>query len=246
MYEGKLVGFDTETTGVNVFSDDVRVVTCAMVMSEGPDAPNNDIEWLMDPEIEIPTGASDVHGITTEVAQRDGMGYAEGMQKIADALTYTISEGIPLTAYNGAFDATLLRVEFLRIGTNFDDDLWDKMVLFDPMVMDKFLDPWRKGGQKLIRVSELYGYDLTSAHQATADVCATIHIARRIIPKFVEKAERTFESNVESTDDIMSLQKALYRKSKTELEAYFRSPRSDKPNDITINKSWPFQDRDVD
>lgn len=246
MFEGLLVGFDTETTGVDVFSDDVRVVTCAMIMSQGPDDPGNDIEWMLDPGIEIPTGASDIHGITTEVAQRDGMEYTEGLQKIADAMTYTISNNIPLTAYNGSFDATLLRVEFLRTGIDFDDNLWNDLVMLDPMVMDKFLDPWRKGGQKLGTVATLYGYDLSNAHNATADVEATIHIARNIFPLFISKVEQEFGSEVESFEDLMAIQKVLYRKSKTDLEKYFRSPRSDKPDDIIINKSWPFQDRDVD
>lgn len=246
MLDVPLVGFDTETTGVDVYSDDVRVVTCAMVMSENSESPNKDIEWMMDPGMDIPTGASDVHGITTEIARQNGMEYTKGLQLIADAFTYTISNNISLTAYNGSFDATLLRVEFLRAGVDFDDSLWNNLIMIDPMVMDKFLDPWRKGGQKLGTVATLYGYDLSNAHNATADVEATIHIARRIFEPFCEKVEQKFGAKVSSYSDLMAVQKELYRKSKTDLEKYFRSSRSDKPDDITINKSWPFQDRDVD
>lgn len=245
MFNLPLVGFDTETTGVDVFDDDVRVVTCALIYSENSESPYKTVEYMMDPGVEIPEGASDVHGITTEVARAQGMEYTVGMQKVADYLTYTIEQGIPLTAYNGSFDATLLRVEFLRAGINFDDSLWNKMILIDPMVMDKYLDPWRRGGQKLGTVSKLYGYDLENAHNATADVEATIHIARRIFSKFVPKIESSLGVKINSYDELMDVQAGCYLVQKTSLEEYFRG-KGGKGPDFTINKTWPFQTPGVD
>lgn len=233
-----LVGFDTETTGVDVFSDETRIVTCAFIMSPGEDQPNQTLEWMMDPGMEIPTEASDVHGISTETAREHGMDYKEGLQKIADTLSYTIQSGIPLTAYNGAFDATLLRVEFLRVGVDFDDNLWNNMILLDPLIWDKYLDPWRKGKRTLSVVTELHGYYLSNAHDAASDVFGTIHLCRKLLPKLIRKVENQFNHPVSSYADLMQIQSALFRKQATSLEEYFQRT---KPETV-INKSWPFQD----
>lgn len=230
----RLVGYDTETTGVNVHSDDTRIVTAAFVLKT-PDG-LKDIELEMNPGIDIPTGASDVHGITTEKAQ-GFMPYLEGLTRMKQFLDWTLYEEIPIVAYNGAYDITLTRVEFERHGIPLD---WDSLILLDPLVMDRHLDPFRKGGRKLGRVAELYGYDLSNAHNATADVEATLHIIERMLPKFVNKIEEKFGTKPETAKDFMEIQTVLYMNQMTDLERYFR--KSD-PNK-TINKSWPYQDRE--
>lgn len=236
-----LVGFDTETTGVKVYEDTTRVVTCSFIR----DIPNQDkmfLEWMVDPEVEIPKGASDVHGITTDVAREHGQNYFEGMQSIADTLSHTIQEGTPLVAYNGSYDATLLRVEFERIGVDFDPDLWENMVLLDPLVMDRALEPYRKGKRTLGVVASLNGYDLDNAHEASADVLATLHVVRRLTPKLIDHMEKKFDAEVESFQDLMMIQSSLYRSQMDNLESYFRRSDPDK----RINKSWPFQEEGVD
>lgn len=230
----RLVGYDTETTGVNVHSDDTRIVTAAFVLKT-PDG-LKDIELEMNPGIDIPTGASDVHGITTEKAQ-GFMPYLEGLTRMKQFLDWTLYEEIPIVAYNGAYDITLTRVEFERHGIPLD---WDSLILLDPLVMDRHLDPFRKGGRKLGRVAELYGYDLSNAHNATADVEATLHIIERMLPKFVNKIEEKFGTKPETAKDFMEIQTVLYMNQMTDLERYFRKSDPSK----TINKSWPYQDRE--
>jgi DNA polymerase-3 subunit epsilon len=61
----RLAAFDIETTGVNPESD--RIVTAAVSLLGGGQ-PAEHLSWLVDPGIEIPAGASSVHGITTERA----------------------------------------------------------------------------------------------------------------------------------------------------------------------------------
>ena len=227
----RLVGFDLETTGVDVYDDDTRIVTSAFVLKTSEGTKAHELE--MNPGIDIPTGASDVHGITTEKAQ-GFMPYLEGLTRMKQFLDWTLYEEIPIVAYNGAYDITLTRVEFERHGIPLD---WDSLILLDPLVMDRHLDPFRKGGRKLGRVAELYGYDLTNAHEATADCLAALHIADRIIPKFCDKIEEKFGERPETPKDFMELQSALYRNQMTDLERYFRKSDPSK----TINKSWPFQ-----
>lgn len=235
-----VVGFDTETTGVNPHDDSVRVVTCAFVRCDN--GAYSVLEWIMDPEIEIPTGASDVHGITTERARLEGMDYRQGMQEIANALAHTIKSGTPLVAYNASFDITLLREEFKRVGTVFDESLWDEAIVLDPYVMDVAIDQYRKGGHTLGVVAKLYGYNLDNAHDATADVYATLAILMKIMPKFLEHIKDAFGQEAKNFDDLMAIQPIFYRNYKEGLEKFFR--RKD-PNK-TLNKSWPFADPESD
>lgn len=228
----ELVGFDLETTGVDVYDDNTRIVTAAFVLKTPEGVKSNELE--MNPGIPIPTEASDVHGITTEKAQ-GFMPYLDGLNRMKQFLDWTFYEGIPVVAYNGSYDATLTRVEFERHGIPLN---WEDMILLDPIIMDRFLDPFRKGGRKLGRVAELYGYDLTNAHNATADVEATLHVLRGILPKFVKKVEEKFGKKPETWRDLMEIQKVLYRNQMDDLERYFRKSDPTK----TINKSWPFAD----
>lgn len=235
-----MVGFDTETTGVRPHDDDVRVVTCSLIRYDnGRFFEKN---WMLDPGVEIPTGASDVHGITTERAKAEGGDYFTGMQEIANMIAYTIKEGIPLVAYNGSFDSTLLRVEFNRINVKFDDELWDQMVLIDPYVFDVSMDQYRRGGHTLGAVAKLYGYDLDNAHDASADVYATLFLARKMMPLFLKYLKETYGDEATSFKDLMEIQPALYRKYKADLERYFRRSNPNK----TLNKSWPFADPEED
>lgn len=230
----RLVGFDTETTGVDVYSDDTRIVTAAFVLQSPEGIKSHELE--MNPGIPIPTQASDVHGITTEKAQ-GFMPYIDGLNKMKQFLDWTLCEGIPIVAYNGAYDISLTRIEFERHGIPLD---WDNLILLDPIVMDRYLDPFRKGGRKLGTVAKLYGYDLDNAHNATADVEATLHIISKMFPKFVSRIEEKFGAKPETSKDFMEIQSVLYKNQMVDLERYFRKSDPSK----TINKSWPYQDRE--
>lgn len=240
VYSGPIMGFDTETTGVDVHSANTRVVSCAMIMQHRKDDEYKTLEWVMNPEMDVPTGASDIHGITTEIAVATGMDYRTGLQQIANTMKYVIMNSIPTTAYNGSFDASLLRNEFLRWSIDFDDNLWDNLLMIDPFVMDKQLAPFRKGKRTLGVVSKIYGYNLDNAHNATADVEATIHIARQIINKFVESVEKKYDTKVSGFEELMAIQTEFYKSQMLGLEAHFRKTDPSK----TLNKSWPFQDKE--
>lgn len=237
------MGFDTETTGVDVYDDSVRVVTCAMILQESASEPPQIIEYLMNPEVEIPSGASEVHGITTEYAQQNGMNYREGLQKVADLFKYTIDRGIPTVAHNASFDATLLRIEFINQNIDFDQLYWDRILIVDTIVLDRAIDKWRKGGKKLTAVAAHYGYDIgNNAHEATADVLACMHVGRVIIPKFADHVLEEVGSRPAGFEDLHEIQKHYYKAQADDLEIYLRKKENDP--DKTINKSWPFQDRE--
>src|SRR5699024_5836301 len=101
-----------ETTGVDVFSD--RIVTAAAVLRGGGD--HEVRTWLIDPGMEIPAGASAVHGISTEHAREHGSDPRDALVEISDHLHEALVGGVPVVGFNVSFDLTLLESELARHG----------------------------------------------------------------------------------------------------------------------------------
>lgn len=219
---GPLVGFDTETTGTDPSID--RVVSCSVIYSHSAEAEPVKLNWLINPGIDIPQDASDVHGITTEYVQMYGQEPKIALTDIADKLSMVMQQEIPIVAYNLPFDLTLLYTEFSRYDIDFPKEYGKYL---DPLVIDKAVDKYRRGSRKLIDTAKFYGYDLSNAHEAEADVLATIYIARALKSKF--QPEMTIEMFQEAQKDWKAEQSASFQeyKRRTDPEA-------------VIDGSWPY------
>lgn len=157
-HEGPMVGFDTETTGVDVFND--RIVTASVVYAKPGERPRP-IEWIIDPGMDIPAEAAAVHGWTNEqvlevvggqgVAVRRTPGSSMRMTRdaalgeIAGHLGMAMGQEVPVVAANAAYDFSLLEAELARNGV---DTLASRPAgvrgVVDPMVLDKQYDTYRK------------------------------------------------------------------------------------------------------
>lgn len=233
-FKGPLLGFDIESTGVDPFED--RVVTFSMVYSHAEGAEPVILEWLLDPGVEIAEGAAAVHGVSTEHAQEFGKPAADAMPYIARRMEKIVDLGIPFVIYNAPFDTTMIYNEFERHNVPLKysrEEMFAKVI--DPLVIDKACDKYRKGSRKLTDTAKLYGYDLTNAHNSTADVEATLHIARQL-GKFFQP-EMTIEH-------LQEMQKASKIEQSTSLQTYLRKTPDEDGNsraDLVINKEWPYQ-----
>lgn len=177
---GPLVGFDTETTGVD--TETARLVTACVVVIEPADAPSHPPrvttrEWLVDPGVEIPEEAVAVHGITTERARAEGIEPERALTEIAALfIEHWRPGGAPLVAYNATYDLTLFDREGRRHGLG-GLDLAARRVV-DPLVIDRHHDRYRKGGRKLGTVCDFYDVTLgDGAHDARNDVMAALRLA---------------------------------------------------------------------
>jgi DNA polymerase III subunit epsilon len=187
-HEGRLAAFDVETTGVNPASD--RIVTAAVSLVGGGLATVSH-DWLIDPGVEIPAGATNVHGITTEQARAQGRPPAEAVEEITTLLAEQILAGVPVIAFNARFDLTMLDREARRHGVV---PLVDRvggeagMLVVDPHVLDKQFDRFRKGKRTLTAVCAHYRVPLTAeeAHAANADALAAARVAWRLGQASVE------------------------------------------------------------
>lgn len=172
--DGPLVGFDTETTGVDVAGD--RIVTAAVVRRHGRQ--NVASTWLLDPGVPIPEAATAVHGITTEHARAHGRPARDALAEIAAALAAALGRGEPIVAFNASFDLTLLDAELRRHGlpTLPERTGREVRVVLDPLVLDRWADRYRPGKRRLGDVCATYGVPTDALHAADADVVATLDL----------------------------------------------------------------------
>lgn len=161
-HEAPFGAFDTETTGTD--PEQARIVTAAVVHRIPGERPKL-IRWIIDPEVDIPVEASDVHGYTTDrihqlLTQHGGRpGGAlrilngetraiprdAAMFEIVGQLAALIGRDQALVVHNAAYDLTLLENETARNGI---DPLTSRPAgirgVVDPMVIEKAFDPYRK------------------------------------------------------------------------------------------------------
>jgi DNA polymerase III subunit epsilon len=172
-----LIGFDLETTGTD--PREARIVTGAVIEVRAGE-PLGRREWLADPGVPIPEDAVAVHGISTERATAEGSPAAEVADAIAGTLTAYWKTGVPVVAYNAAFDLTLLSAELRRYGLpSLRDRLGgvDPAPVIDPYTIDRAVDRYRRGKRNLEAVCAEYGVVLDTAHDATADALAAARLA---------------------------------------------------------------------
>lgn len=177
-HTGRLAGFDTESSGLDVESD--RIVTAAVVQC-GAGHPTQSATWLADPGVDIPAAATAVHGITTERVRTEGRPAAEVVEQVVSALTQVVLSGVPVVAMNAAFDLTLLDREARRHGIKpLTDTTGGDLRVIDPMVIDRQTDPYRPGRRTLTDLCQHYQVALDGAHTADADAIAACRVAWRI------------------------------------------------------------------
>ncbi|MEV5603740.1 3'-5' exonuclease [Streptomyces sp. NPDC052299] len=186
-----LVGFDLETTGTDPL--EARIVTAAVIAVDDRDGePVARHTWLADPGILIPAQASAIHGISSERAAAEGRPAREVADEIADTLVGYWRRGVPVVAYNAAFDLTLLTAELRRHGLPpLADRLGGAPVgpVIDPYTIDRAVDRYRKGKRNLEAVCVEYGVVHGGAHDAAADALAAVRVAYAIAARHRAVAE---------------------------------------------------------
>ena len=187
--------FDTETTGLPrnwsaPITDTDNWPRCIQIAWQLHDELGNLIEhqdYLVKPEgFNIPFDAERIHGISTELAQEQGAGLKEVLEKFNIAL----SKSKFIVGQNVGFDVNIMGCEFHRMG------------IASPMNSMRVLDtctevtasllklPGGRGGKfKLPTLTELhqylFGVPFSEAHNATADVEATTRCFLELINREV-------------------------------------------------------------
>lgn len=225
---GRMAGFDLETTGVDIEAD--RIVT-ACIVEVGGKLPPLTANWLINPGVDIPEAATAVHGITTEKAKAEGQDAAEAVAALVAGLTQVVLAGTPLVIMNAPFDLTLLDREARRYGLKtLTDTVGGDLRVIDPRVLDKRVDPYRKGKRTLTDLCAHYQVKLDGAHSADADAIAACRVAWRIASRYAEVGRAFLNELHDQQEDWAAAQAASFQE-------YLR--KSD-PNAV-IDGSWPLR-----
>lgn len=231
-FEGRLCGFDLESTGVDVEQD--RIVTACIVQCGGKQ-PTASSTWLSDVGgAEIPEGAAKIHGVTTEKARAEGFPAANVVQDLVSALVQVISYGIPIVAMNASFDLTMLDREARRHDiTPLTELMGDGLRVLDPRVMDKQVDQRRKGQRTLTALCQHYEVPLDGAHSADADAIAACRVAWRLGSTVPQLGEM-------SIDDLHHAQIKWAESQGRSLASYFRRTPGKESWADGVRTEWPL------
>ncbi|MCO7721569.1 DNA polymerase III subunit alpha [Myroides odoratimimus] len=175
--------FDTETTGLPKswqapITDTDNWPRCIQIAWQLHDEYGKLIEhqdYLIKPEgFNIPYDAERIHGISTELAEQDGISLMEALEKFNIALSKTKF----IVGQNAGFDVNIMGCEFYRKGVN---SIMSELPVLDTcteVTAEMLKLPGGRGGRyKLPTLTELhtflFGEKFAEAHNATADVEAT-------------------------------------------------------------------------
>jgi DNA polymerase-3 subunit epsilon len=177
-YEGPLLGFDFETTGIDPLTD--LPVQVALVWTSRR-AIRSDT-FLVNPDRDIPDAAVAIHGITTARARAEGCPLGQAVERLHAAFRIAAEQEIPVVAMNAGFDITIAECLFASAGL--PTLPWAAVV--DPLVMDRHCDIYRKGKRRLDALCDFYGVRLTTAHDAGSDAEAAVWLSRIIGDRYPE------------------------------------------------------------
>lgn len=173
----RMLSFDLETTSAN--PQEARIVTSALVRIDGREVTAN--ETLADPGVEIPAEAAKVHGISTEKARAEGRPHDEVLRETVETIKRGWEDGLTLVVFNAPYDLTVLRTltgDFTVTGP-----------VYDPLLIDRTKDRFRKGSRRLSDMCQFYGVRIDNAHEATSDAMAAARIAWKQVRQWPELTE---------------------------------------------------------
>ncbi|QTX04736.1 exonuclease domain-containing protein [Agromyces archimandritae] len=225
-WAASLAVFDLETTGID--HETSRIVTAHVGVLDAAGRVAHQHGWLIDPGVEIPPGATAVHGITTERARAEGMPPPAAVAEILGVLGQARADGAAITAYNAAYDLTILDREAARYGLA---GLGDPAPVVDPYIIDKAVDRYRRGKRTLAATSAHYGVELETAHDAGADALAAGLVAQAIARAFPELAEL----------DAAAMHARQIAWSREQAESYQAWRRANGSPDFTASGVWPVR-----
>ena len=175
--------FDTETTGLPKkwaapISDTDNWPRCVQIAWQLHDEMGNLLEhqdYLIQPDgFNIPYDAERIHGISTELAQQQGVSLSE----MLDKFNTTLSKAKFIVGQNLGFDVNIMGCEFHRLGIQSPMSSMPILDTCTEVTASLLKLPGGRGGKfKLPTLTELHQHlfnqPFAEAHNATADVEAT-------------------------------------------------------------------------
>lgn len=190
MKTNNIVFYDLETTGVDRDANNIRIVEISAIKVD-----KDTLEEIgriyhkcNNGDIHISEGATEKHGISEE-----DVANLPTFQDIAQDV-FSFFEGCDLGGYYCTFyDNAVLYMSFMRAGINWDYrnlKIYDIYTLYKKYNSGKLVDVYRK----------YTGKELEDAHEATADITATLEVykqQRKLGEEFDDSDLLVYQNNVD-------------------------------------------------
>lgn len=236
--------FDLETTGVDAHND--RIVTAVVALLDRDGNVTRQKDWIVDPGVPIPTGASDVHGWTKENLDAE-----ETTRHDPAAVTREIASLIwqvcgntstPLVGHNVSYDLTMLNAHLVRDRVGALPFGLNNILVLDSLVLDKHYDKYVKGSgqRKLTPTAARYGVQLSAeeAHNAANDAIASGRITQAILRRYVPYV---VDTPFATLGQLHRQQAAWYLEQQAGLERWLRKTDPS----VTTEKDWPTHQKEA-
>jgi DNA polymerase-3 subunit alpha len=233
--------FDTETTGLPKrwgapISDTDNWPRCIQIAWQLHDEMGNLLDnqdYLIKPEgFNIPYDAERIHGISTELAEEQGLALQEVLEKFNSAL----AKAKFIVGQNVGFDVNIMGCEFYRMGVNSPMSSMPVLDTCTEVTAELLKLPGGRGGKfKLPTLTELHAYlfnlPFAEAHNATADVEATTRCFFELIRRDIFTKEeldvsedyfKEFSKNNPKEIQLLGLQHLNLKKASDEIRKQFQ------------------------
>jgi DNA polymerase-3 subunit epsilon len=172
--------FDTETTGlpknwkapVSDLDNWPRLVQLAYLVYDFDGNLIHSCNEIVKPDgFTIPLDASNVHGITTEIANQRG----SKIEEVLELFSIHLKRAKVIVAHNMAYDEKIIGSEMIRLGMENTVDSKEKICTMESTVdLCKIEGPYGYKWPKLEELHRhLFKHDFVGAHDALADIQAT-------------------------------------------------------------------------
>lgn len=176
-----MISWDTETDGTDI--DHGHIIQAAIAWIDTAKTGMSKRSWILNHHIDIPQAAVDVHGISRERCDAEGHDPATVFDELTQNLADGINLGWVLVGMNVTFDFTMLDRGCRRLGVRTLSDRLNGQPIapvIDPYVLDKYVDPYRRGKRNLTALCERYAVSITDAHDASGDALAAARVVWRM------------------------------------------------------------------
>lgn len=228
-HEKRLIGFDIETTGLDISRD--QIISAAIVLV-GDNKLQENYDFLIKPTIEVPAEAIKLHGISQADIDR-GSDPAEAIKEMNTILAREMNLGGTLVIFNSVFDLTILLRQSKELGLPLLTELVDKdqFKIVDPLVIDRAANKNRPGRRNLQTLCRHYRvkFDFNNAHTADVDAIAAARLAWKM-------ASLHKELQIEPVD-LFNKQAGSALNQAKELRNHFES----QGRDVFVSLDWPYQ-----
>lgn len=232
-WQAPITVFDFESTGID--TETCRIVQAAVV-KVGPVGVMDSWQAIVAPGVPIPAEATAVHGITDERAQVEGIVPSLAIEHVLTRIQRAWDRGQGVCAMNCTYDLSLLDRESRRhTGSGLDG----VGPMLDPLVLDRWLDKYRKGSRKLVDLAAHYGVKCTDAHDAMGDVLTTARVLWVMARRFRALADATLA-------DLQGMQERAHKAWATNYQEYLRTKADPLQPDAVVSREWPLRSRKLE